>query len=202
MSREFLLLFIPTIAAVSLTPGMCMTLAFSIGLTQGYRRTLFMMVGELLGVALVVSTTVLLLSWLLALDPVYFNMLAFIGASYLLWVAWRLWHAHAHFAARGGGDSVSGLSLFILGFTTAVMNPKGWGFMIALLPGFIDPERSVGVQLVNFLLIMLTIEFLAMSLYASGGRGLRRLLRENHNLAVLNKVAALLMVGVSILVFI
>ena len=69
MSDGLLWVFIPTIAAVSLTPGMCMTLAFSLGLTQGYRRTLWMMLGEMAGVAVVVSTTVLLLAWLLTLDP-------------------------------------------------------------------------------------------------------------------------------------
>ena len=43
MNPELLWVFIPTIAAISLTPGMCMTLAFTLGLSQGYRRTLWMM---------------------------------------------------------------------------------------------------------------------------------------------------------------
>ena len=46
MNPELLWVFIPTIAAISLTPGMCMTLAFTLGLSQGYRRTLWMMWGE------------------------------------------------------------------------------------------------------------------------------------------------------------
>ena len=53
MNPELLWVFIPTIAAISLTPGMCMTLAFTLGLSQGYRRTLWMMWGELAGVATV-----------------------------------------------------------------------------------------------------------------------------------------------------
>ena len=56
MNPELLWVFIPSIAAISLTPGMCMTLAFTLGLSQGYRRTLWMMWGELAGVATVVST--------------------------------------------------------------------------------------------------------------------------------------------------
>ena len=40
MSTDLLWIFIPTIAAISLTPGMCMTLAFTVGLSQGYRHTL------------------------------------------------------------------------------------------------------------------------------------------------------------------
>ena len=56
MNPELLWIFIPTIAVISLTPGMCMTLAFTLGLSQGYRRTLWMIWGELAGVATMVWT--------------------------------------------------------------------------------------------------------------------------------------------------
>ena len=46
MTPDLILLFIPTIAAVSFTPGLCMTLAFTLGLSIGYRRTLWMMWGK------------------------------------------------------------------------------------------------------------------------------------------------------------
>ena len=41
MNPELLRVFIPTIAAISLAPGICMTLAFTLGLSQGYRHTLW-----------------------------------------------------------------------------------------------------------------------------------------------------------------
>jgi threonine/homoserine/homoserine lactone efflux protein len=46
-------LFLPTAFFISVTPGMCMTLALTLGLSIGYKRTLWMMAGELLGVACV-----------------------------------------------------------------------------------------------------------------------------------------------------
>ena len=72
MNPELLWVFIPTIAAISLTPGMCMTLAFTLGLSIGYKRTLWMMLGELSGVATVFAATFWSLGWLLSQDPVYF----------------------------------------------------------------------------------------------------------------------------------
>ena len=75
MNPELLWVFIPTIAAISLTPGMCMTLAFTLGLSQGYRRKLWMMGGELAGVTTVVSTCVLLLVWIQSLSEMYFALL-------------------------------------------------------------------------------------------------------------------------------
>jgi len=195
-------LFVVTIAAVSLTPGMCMTLAFSLGLSQGYRKTLWMMAGEMTGVIVVVSSTVYLLGWLLRLDPMWFNALALTGAVYLLWIARQLWLADPALAEQRTADTLTPMSLAVLGFTTAIMNPKGWAFMVALLPGFMDAEKALFPQLALFLSVMLTTEFISLSLYAGGGRWLRQFLGEGARLGVLNKVAASLMVGVSILVFI
>jgi len=195
-------LFVVTIAAVSLTPGMCMTLAFSLGLSQGYRKTLWMMAGEMTGVIVVVSSTVYLLGWLLRLDPMWFNALALTGAVYLLWIARQLWLADPALAEQRTADTLTPMSLAVLGFTTAIMNPKGWAFMVALLPGFMDGEKALFPQLALFLSVMLTTEFISLSLYAGGGRWLRQFLGEGARLGVLNKVAASLMVGVSILVFI
>ena len=199
MNPELLWVFIPTIAAISLTPGMCMTLAFTLGLSQGYRKTLWMMWGELAGVATVVTSCVLLLTWIQSLSPFYFTGLALIGGSYLLWIAYRLWTQPAHFEGGERQPQVAPIALVGVGYTTAVMNPKGWGFMIALLPGFMSVEYSTPQQLAAFLGVMLPSEFLSMTLYATGGSGLRRFLTTERHLANLNKVAAGLMVLVAAL---
>jgi len=190
MNPELLWVFIPTIAAISLTPGMCMTLAFTLGLSQGYRRTLWMMWGELAGVATVVSTCVMLLAWIQSLSEMYFALLALLGGSYLLWIAYRLWMQPTRFAGGENQPHLSANALLILGYVTAVMNPKGWGFMIALLPGFISLAYSTSQQLAAFLGVMLPSEFLSMTLYATGGSGLRRFLTTERHLANLNKVTA------------
>ena len=199
MNLELLWVFIPTIAAISLTPGMCMTLAFTLGLSQGYRRTLWMMWGELAGVATVVSTCVMLLAWIQSLSEMYFGLLALVGGSYLLWIAYRLWTQPTRFAGGENQPHLSANALLILGYVTAVMNPKGWGFMIALLPGFISLAYSTSQQLAAFLGVMLPSEFLSMTLYATVGSGLRRFLTTERHLANLNKVAAGLIVLVAAL---
>lgn len=199
MDPELLWVFIPTIAAISLTPGMCMTLAFTLGLSQGYRRTLWMMWGELAGVATVVSTCVLLLAWIQSLSEMYFALLALVGGTYLLWIAYRLWTQPARFTCGENQPYLSPGALLILGYVTAVVNPKGWGFMIAMLPGFMSVDYSTPQQLAAFLGVILPSEFLSMTLYATGGSGLRRFLSTDRHLRNLNKVAAGLMVLVAAL---
>ena len=53
IESSVLTIFIPTFFFVSVTPGMCMTLALTMGMTIGVRKTFYMMWGELAGVALV-----------------------------------------------------------------------------------------------------------------------------------------------------
>lgn len=50
-----LFVFIPTFFFVSITPGMCMTLAMTLGMSIGIRRTIWMMIGELIGVSIVAT---------------------------------------------------------------------------------------------------------------------------------------------------
>ena len=160
MNLELLWVFIPTIAAISLTPGMCMTLAFTLGLSQSYRRTLWMMGGELACVATVVPTCVLLLALIQSLSDMYFAPLALAGGSYLLWIAYRLWAQPARLSSGENQPHLSANTLLILGYVTAVMNPKGWGFMIALLPDFMSVAYSTPEQLAAFLGVMVPSEFL------------------------------------------
>ena len=44
---SLLLIFIPTWFLVSLSPGLCMSLAMTLGMTVGYKKTLWMMLGEI-----------------------------------------------------------------------------------------------------------------------------------------------------------
>ncbi len=55
---SLLMVFIPTFFFVSVTPGMCMTLAMTLGMSIGLKRTFYMMIGELLGVGIVALSSV------------------------------------------------------------------------------------------------------------------------------------------------
>ena len=194
------MLFIPTIAAVSLTPGMCMMLAFTLGMSVGYGRTLSMMAGELIGVAVVVGASVWLLDRVRVMNPVWFDGLMVIGACYLFWVAYQLWRTDPTVGETEVDRVLTPSRLVLLGFSTAVMNPKGWAFMFALLPGFIDPELPVESQLVVFLAVITISEFASMTLYALAGQWLRQRMQERFTLPWINKIAAVMMLFVSGLV--
>lgn len=201
MSLSVYALFITTFFFVSITPGMCMTLAMTLGMTVGVRRTLWMMLGELIGVGLVVVLTIIGVAALMLQYPQLFVALKWGGGAYLLYLGIQLWRSKGKMAIKCDTQEdrhISRGSLLSQGFITAVANPKGWAFFIALLPPFIDNTQPLLAQAIIMIAIILTLEFLSLVGYASGGKALSHLLRNRGNVQLMNRIAGTLMIGVSV----
>ncbi|GGA88343.1 threonine transporter RhtB [Neiella marina] len=199
-----LALFIPTFFFVSLTPGMCMTLALTLGMTIGVKRTGWMMLGELLGVALVATSAVIGVAAVVLKYPQAFVVMKTLGACYLAWIGIQMWRSRGKLAIPEQLDitpQISAKSLAMQGFMTAVANPKGWAFDIALLPPFINEAQPLAPQLLILLSLILLFEAICMLLYASGGKTLRHLLLKPSNVRTMNRVAGSLMIGVGVWLF-
>ena len=199
MSSAFLLALIPTFFFVSVTPGMCMTLALTLGMTVGIRRTMWMMLGELIGVGLVAISVVIGVAALIVQYPELFVVLKIAGGGYLLYLGIQLWRSKGKMAIdlNGTPKNTGRLQLATQGFITAVANPKGWAFFIALLPPFIDPTRPMPSQMVVLLSVILTLEALSLMVYALGGKSLSKVLQKSGNVRLMNRIAGSLMMGVA-----
>ncbi|WP_299591986.1 LysE family translocator [uncultured Microbulbifer sp.] len=195
-----LALFVPTFFFVSITPGMCMTLALTMGMAFGVRRTLWMMLGELCGVAVVAIAAVVGIAAFMLKHPTAFQVFKYCGALYLAYLGIQMWRARGRMVlvepTAEAQPAVPAISLMTQGFVTAVANPKGWAFFIALLPPFIHQDKPLLAQMVVLLCIILTLEFICMLIYASGGRTLSRLLHKGENVRLMNRIAGTLMLGV------
>jgi threonine/homoserine/homoserine lactone efflux protein len=196
-----LTLFIPTFFLVSITPGMCMTLAMTLGMSIGIKKTLWMMWGELLGVALVAIAAVVGVSAIMFQFPQIFSVLKMIGAGYLLYVGINMWQSKGKLAVSNDNNCnthVSRQQLFNQGFITAIANPKGWAFMVSLLPPFINPNIALPMQLSVLITVILLSEFTCMMLYATGGKTIGKLLTQKNNVKLLNRISGSLMMLVAL----
>lgn len=201
LSWATLSVFVPTFLFVSLTPGMCMTLAMVLGMTQGVKRTLWMMAGELLGVGLVAMAAGAGVAALMLKYPEVFALFKWLGGAYLGYLGVMMWRSRGRMAipaALEAGPPAGRLELAVQGFLTAVANPKGWAFFMVLLPPFLDSSRSLGVQLAVLISVILSIELASMLVYATGGKTLRRALGKSGNVRLMNRIAGTLMVGVGL----
>lgn len=201
LDYTLLALFIPTTLLISATPGMCMTLALTLGMTIGLKRTFWMMWGELVGVAIIAVLAVTGVATIMLEYPHIFLVIKYCGGAYLVYLGLQMWLSKGRMAVSAANEhheSFSPKSLITQGFVAAIANPKGWAFIISLLPPFINPDLPMAPQLSILVSIILLSEFLFMVVYASGGRTLRKFLSEASHLKHLNRVTGSLMIGVGV----
>ncbi|WP_158769805.1 LysE family translocator [Paraglaciecola sp. L1A13] len=192
-----LAVFIPTFFFVSITPGMCMTLAMTLGMSVGVRRTLWMMLGEVIGVALVAVAAVVGVASVMLNYPAVFQIFKWIGGAYLGYLGLKMYFAKEQISVEtssSNGTSRSGL--ISQGFITAIANPKGWAFMISLLPPFISLTKPVTGQLMVLVGLIMLSEFTCMLIYATGGKSLRMFLNRDNNIRWMNRIAGSLLICV------
>jgi len=201
MEYNLLLLFIPTFFAVSITPGMCMTLAMTLGMTIGIKRSLWMMLGELVGVGLVALSALIGVAALMLANPMLFTLVKYAGGAYLLYLGIQMWFSRGKMAIPStpvNQQQVKRGALISQGFITAIANPKGWAFMISLLPPFINPDTPLLPQASQLIAVILCFEFICMLLYAIGGKTLRHLLQQQSSVKILNRIAGSMMMLVAV----
>ncbi len=201
ISLTVLAVFVPTFFFVSLTPGMCMTLAMTMGMTIGLRRALWMMMGELVGVGLVATLSVIGVATVMLEYPAAFEVFKYLGGAYLGFLGVQLWQSKGKMALQQDGShnfDVPRLTLATQGFVTAIANPKGWAFFVALFPPFLDVNKSLVPQLSVLIVLILALEFLCLVLYAAGGKTVSHLLQHAENVRLINRLAGTLMIGVGV----
>ena len=201
MNLALLSAFIPTFFFVSITPGMCMTLAMTLGMTIGVKRALWMMLGELVGVGVVAALSALGVAALLLNYPDVFTVFKYIGGVYLAYIGVQMWLSKGKMAIKQDSENTAQVSYYDLvsqGFVTAIANPKGWAFFVALLPPFLDASQPLAGQLTLLIAIILSLEFSCLLIYATGGKTLKSLLMKSGNVRIMNRIAGSLMMGVGV----
>ena len=203
MILDFTLLyfFIPVFFIISITPGLCMTLSLTMGMAIGIRNTMKMMIGELAGVLLISLTAVVGGGTIIANYPNTFEFFKYLGGGYLFYVGIQMWRSLGKMSLNTDGShsfSLNGFQLASQGFITAIANPKGWAFFLAMVPSFMNYEKPLMPQMSAMVLIILIIEFISLMIYATGGKALNKLLTKSGNVRLINRVAGTLMMFVGI----
>lgn len=178
-----------------------MSLALSLGIQVGFKRTSFMMIGELLGVGLIAVIAIYGMGAVMQNNPAVFQVLKWLGACYLIVIAVQTWLSSRERAnLASSGDSISRRrELISRGFITAVSNPKGWAFSASFLPAFINSHAPLLPQASLLVSIILVSELLCMCIYAGGGSALRSLLRDSERFYLLHRISSVLLLFVAVM---
>lgn len=180
MSLETWLIYFAATVALSLTPGPNGLLALTHGALYGVRKTLFTVLGGVLGFVLIIALSMFGIGALLGASAGLLTAMKWIGGAYLVWLGIQVWRSPAPSVdIQQSSHSRSGISLFRQGLLSAVVNPKVLLFFAAFLPQFIDPGRSLVVQFVVMALTFAIVELLTEILIASLAQRVRNWLRRS-----------------------
>jgi len=185
-----ILLFFAASALLALSPGP--DNLFVMAQSAQYGRVAGLLVTLGLSTGLVVHTIAVVfgLAALVKASAIAFTVLKFIGAAYLLYLAWKAFRSDA--SVRSGSSApVDCVRLYRRGIIMNLSNPKVSLFFLAFLPQFADPARgSVVPQLMLLGLVFIAATMLVfgmLSILAAGAGD--RLRRSETAKNVINRIA-------------
>ena len=166
---------------------------------RGRAAGLLVVLGLCSGLLVHTAAVALGLATLFATSALAFNLLKVVGALYLVWLAWQAWHASAADAQAATAAAPSAGQLYRRGIVMNVTNPKVSIFFLAFLPQFVAAERGgVGQQVLMLGAIFMLATLIVFSAIALAGGTLReRLLRSPRAQVTMNRVAAVVFVGLA-----
>jgi threonine/homoserine/homoserine lactone efflux protein len=193
---------LPTLFAVmtfamvtSITPGPNNMMLLASGVNYGFKKTLPHIAGISIGLMVLLLAAGLGLGALLQQWPQLYLGLKVVGVSYMVWLAWKLWHAEA--PSEPGRDQASPAA-GLMGFWGAAafqwVNPKAWMIAIGAVAGFTAPDGGLTAML-GLALVCALVNAPCVGLWALAGAKLSRFLAEPARRRAFNAVMALLLLA-------
>jgi threonine/homoserine/homoserine lactone efflux protein len=184
------------LAVAAAIPGPGITALVARALGSGFRSSLVMAMGLVIGDLTYLTAVVLGLAFLAQTFGTIFLVVKWVGVAYLAWLAWAFWSqgiTSETIEARKGKGGL--MSSFLAGLTVTLGNPKTMIFYLALTPTLVDlhtltiADYGILVACTICVLAVVLVPYLALAAKA------RWFLRTPRALKALNRTAALFMAG-------
>ncbi|MBS4084496.1 MAG: LysE family translocator [Rhizobiales bacterium] len=195
---EQLLAFSLFTLAGAVTPGPNNTISTLSGATFGFRRTLPQMLGVSVGYPLMLAALGLGLGEVFKYVPWLHNAMRYVGAAFLLYLAWKLVRANAPQSA-GTARPVG----FFEAFFFQWLNPKAWSIALGALAAFTTPGLPANDffrEVAIFTLVSAIITFPSLVLWCLFGVAISAMLKDERKRRIFNyALAAILVLSIAAL---
>ncbi|MBS7702986.1 LysE family translocator [Chelatococcus asaccharovorans] len=145
-----------------LTPGPNMIYLITRSICQGRRAGFISLLGVIFGFVFYMFCAAFGLTAILLAVPYAYEAIQWVGAAYLLYLAWGTIKpgARSVLSPRTDLDIDGPRKLFMMGFVTNLLNPKIAVLYLSLLPQFIDPfEGHLLLQSITLGLTQIAVSF-------------------------------------------
>jgi threonine/homoserine/homoserine lactone efflux protein len=170
------------------------------GATWGFRRTVPHIVGISVGFPAMLLAVALGAGEVLRAHPLALAVLRWVGAAYLLWLAWRIATARPE-VEKGGvraghpGSATGRPFSFLQAALFQWTNPKAWVIALAAMVTYTNGGGAQVVQATLLATLFVPITLAAVAMWTLLGVGAARLLRTPRALRGFNIAMAALLVA-------
>jgi threonine/homoserine/homoserine lactone efflux protein len=182
------------LAAAIPGPGVAALVARALG--SGFRSSLFMALGLIVGDLVYLSAVVLGLALIAQTFGTVFLVIKWLGVAYLAWLAWTFWNGGISIETVSARRTRDGWAASVLaGLLVTFSNPKTMIFYLAITPTIVDlTTLSIGdygllAAITVLVLLVVLLPYLALAAKA------RWFLQTPRALRLLNRTAAAFMAG-------
>jgi threonine/homoserine/homoserine lactone efflux protein len=184
------------LALAAAIPGPGVTALVARALGSGFRSSLFMALGLVVGDLTYLTAVVLGLAFVAQTFGMVFLVIKWLGVAYLAWLAWSFWNsgitAETVEAKKGKGGAISS---FLAGLTVTLGNPKTMIFYLALTPTLVDLRTITMADYGILALCTIVVLLVVLVPYLALAAKARWFLQTPRALKTLNRTAAAFMAG-------
>ncbi|CAI8697220.1 LysE family transporter [Burkholderia pyrrocinia] len=173
----------------SLSPGSGSVFSMTNGLNYGFKRGYLGVVGLVLGLWAVFFAVVVGLGAVIQASPITFNIIKWAGVAYLFYLGFGQWRTKGSpiHVSRSDAPKIGILKLVGKGIALNSVNPKGYLFMLAVIPQFIDSNAPLTSQYLAIALTFAFTDLVVMAGYTGLASKALIYLKTERHVSMLNK---------------
>lgn len=165
MTLESFIAFCLAAAALAFVPGPTVTVIIANSLRYGARAGLMNVAGTQVGFLIWLAIAALGLGAAIQVMGIWFDVLRYAGAAYLVWLAIKLFRSKGDLAMAVDRARPNG-SFFLQGLIVILSNPKMLVLFGAMIPPFIVPGGDPMQQIILLGLTFMAIASIGDTIYA------------------------------------
>ncbi len=190
MSLDLFLALLTFALVSSITPGPNNTMVLASGLNFGVRRSVPHMMGIAVGFTMMVFLVGVGLGNVFKAYPAIYTALKFVGAAYMLWLAWKIATSGPMGEAKAAGEPISFLQAALFQW----VNPKAWIMAVTANTTYsILGHPTISALIVAGCFAVSSVP--SNLIWVTFGAGLRQILSDPKTLRIFNIGMAVLLVA-------
>jgi threonine/homoserine/homoserine lactone efflux protein len=166
--------FLVTTLVIVVTPGTGVLYTLAAGLSRGGRASVVAAAGCTLGIVPHMVAAITGLAALLHSSALAFQTLKYLGAAYLLYMAWATLREQGALAVEEESAPRSAASVIVSGVLINILNPKLTIFFFAFLPQFVSTDSPGALlhmlELSGVFMLVTFVVFSAYGVFAAAVR--------------------------------